>query len=164
MSKITLYTNDPCAATGYREATLDELLTAAKHALALRVRRGALFTSPRLTADYLITRMATLPHEIFTLIYVDKRHRFIAAQDLFRGTLDGASVHPREVVIEALKHQAAAVILAHNHPSGVAEPSQADELITHRLRDALSLVDIRVLDHIIVANNSTVSFAERGIL
>ena len=82
----------------------------------------------------------------------------------FIGTLDGANVHPREDVIEALKHQAAAVILAHNHPSGVAEPSQADELITKRLRDALSLVDIRVLDHIIVANNSTVSFAERGIL
>lgn len=164
MSKTTLYTKDICAATGYREATLEELLTAAKHALALRVRRGALFTSPRLTADYLMTRMATLPHELFTLIYVDKRHRFIAAQDLFRGTLDGASVHPREVVIEALKHQAASVILAHNHPSGVAEPSQADEFITHRLRDALSLVDIRVLDHIIVANNSTVSFAERGIL
>jgi len=163
MSKITLYTKDACTTTGYREATLEEILAGAKYALRRRVRKGALFTSPRLTADYLITRMATLPHEIFTLIYVDKRHRFIAAQDLFRGTLDGASVHPREVVIEALKHQAAAVILAHNHPSGVAEPSQADELITQRLRDALSLVDIRVLDHI-VANNSTVSFAERGIL
>jgi DNA repair protein RadC len=107
--------------------------------------------------------MATLPYEIFTLIYVDKRHRFIAAQDLFRGTIDGASVHPREVVIEALKHQAAAVILAHNHPSGVAEPSQADELITRRLRDALSLVDIRVLDHI-VANAEALSMAERGLL
>src|SRR5277367_2293865 len=95
---------------------------------------------------------------------LDKRHRFIAAQDLFRGTLDGASVHPREVVIEALKHQASAVILAHNHPSGVAEPSQADELITRRLRDALSLVDIRVLDHIIVAGGATTSMAEKGLL
>ena len=164
MSKTTLYIKDICATTGYREATLDELLTAAKHALALRVRKGVTLSSPKLTSDYLIARIAHLPHEVFTLIYLDKRHRFIAAQDLFRGTLDGASVHPREVVIEALKHQAAAVILAHNHPSGVAEPSHADELITHRLRDALSLVDIRVLDHIIVANNNTVSFAERGIL
>ena len=139
-------------------------MTGAKQALRLTFRKGALFTSPRLTADYLIIRIATLPHEIFTLIYVDKRHRFIAAQDLFRGTLDGASVHPREVVIDALKHQAAVVILVHNHPSGVAEPSQADEFVTRRLRDDLSLINIRVLDHIIVANNSTMSFAERGIL
>ena len=161
---MKLFIADELTTTGYREATLDEIMTGAKQALSLRFRKGALLTSPRLTADYLITRMATLPHEVFAIIYIDKRHRFIAAQDLFRGTLDGANVHPREDVIEALKHQAAAVILAHNHPSGVAEPSQADELITKRLRDALSLVDIRVLDHIIVANNSTVSFAERGIL
>jgi len=164
MCKITLYTTDACTATGYREATLDEIMTGAKQALSLRVHKGTIFSSPKVTADYLIPRMATLPYEIFTLIYVDKRHRFIAAQDLFRGTLDGASVHPREVVIEALKHQAAAVILAHNHPSGVAEPSHADELITRRLRDALSPVDIRVLDHVIVANAEALSMAEKGRL
>jgi DNA repair protein RadC len=95
---------------------------------------------------------------------LDNRHRFIAADDLFRGTIDGATVHPREVVKEALGHNAAAVIIAHNHPSGVAEPSQADQQITERLKAALSLVEIRVLDHIIVAGGATLSFAEKGLL
>jgi DNA repair protein RadC len=111
-----------------------------------------------------MARLAQHPYEVFTLIYLDKRHRVIACQDLFRGTIDGASVYPREVVKEALKHNAAAVILAHNHPSGVAEPSQADEMITQRVKEALALVDIRVLDHVIVAGGDTTSFAERGLL
>jgi DNA repair protein RadC len=111
-----------------------------------------------------MTRLANREFETFCLIYLDNRHRLIACEDLFRGTIDGASVHPREVVKEALKHNAAAVILAHNHPSGVAEPSHADELITRRLREALALVDIRVLDHLIVAVGATVSFAELGLL
>jgi DNA repair protein RadC len=111
-----------------------------------------------------MTRLATREFETFCLIYLDNRHRLIACEDLFRGTIDGASVHPREVVKEALRHNAAAVILAHNHPSGVAEPSHADELITRRLREALQLVDIRVLDHLIVAGGETVSFAERGLI
>ena len=101
---------------------------------------------------------------MFCCLYLDNRHRLIAFDELFRGTIDGASVHPREVVREALAHNAAALILAHNHPSGVAEPSRADELITQRLRDALALVDIRVLDHLIVAGPETLSFAERGLL
>ena len=103
-------------------------------------------------------------HEIFAAIFLDNRHRLIAIRELFRGTIDGASVHPREVAKEALQHNAAAVILAHNHPSGVAEPSHADELITQRLKDALALIDIRILDHVIVAGAHTVSFAARGLL
>jgi DNA repair protein RadC len=158
---ITLFTTDT---NGYREATLDEIMTGARAALGRHVRKGTLMESPKATADYLMTRLATREHETFTLIYLDSRHRLIACDDLFRGTIDGASVHPREVVKEALKYNAAAVILAHNHPSGVCEPSQADELITRRLREALALVDIRVLDHIIVAGADTLSFAERGFL
>jgi len=164
MSKSILYTTDTNTTTGYREATLEEIMAGARSALASRVRKGTVFTSPKLTADYLRTHLATLEHEVFTLIFVDNRHRFIAREELFRGTIDGASVHPREVVKEALKHNAAAVILAHNHPSGVAEPSMADERITHRLRDALALVDIRVLDHLIVAGGDITSLAERGLL
>jgi DNA repair protein RadC len=98
------------------------------------------------------------------LLLLDSRHRLIRALELFRGTIDGASVHPREVVKEALRHNAAACVFAHNHPSGVAEASQADELITRRLREALALVDIRVLDHIIVGGGEALSFAERGLL
>ena len=98
------------------------------------------------------------------MIYLTKRHQFIACEDLFRGTIDGASVYPREVLKEALKHNAAAVILAHNHPSGVAEPSQADLDITRQLKKVLDLVEIKVLDHIIIAGGDTVSFAERGLV
>jgi DNA repair protein RadC len=163
MSKIILYTNDSNTATGIREATLDEIMTGARQALSLHVRKGTVFSSPKITANYLTARLAQHPYEVFTLIYLDNRHRFIAADDLFRGTIDGATVHPREVVKEALKHNAAAVIIAHNHPSGVAEPSHADEQITRRLKEALNLVDIRVLDHI-VAGGETTSFAERGLL
>jgi DNA repair protein RadC len=164
MNKTILYTNDENTATGIREASFEEILDAARRALALRVRRGTGFTSPRITADYLRVRLAQLDHEVFCVIYLTKRHQFIACEDLFRGTIDGASVHPREVVKEALKHNAAAVILAHNHPSGVAEPSQADIDITNRLKKALDLVDIHVLDHLIVAGGDTVSFAERGLV
>jgi DNA repair protein RadC len=98
------------------------------------------------------------------VLFLDNRHRVIAVEDMFRGTIDGASVHPREVVKAALTHNAAAVILAHNHPSGIAEPSQSDELITRRLKDALSLVEIRVLDHLVIGAGTTESFAERGLL
>jgi DNA repair protein RadC len=164
MSKIILYTTDNNTTTGIREATLDEIMTGARQALSLHVRKGTVFSNPKITANYLTARLAQHPYEVFTLIYLDNRHRFIAAEDLFRGTIDGATVHPREVVKEALKHNAAAVIIAHNHPSGVAEPSNADELITRRLKEALNLVDIRVLDHIIVAGGTTTSFAERGLI
>jgi DNA repair protein RadC len=164
MSSSNLFIADEHTSTGFREATFEEIMTGARQALSSRVRRGTLLNSPRLTANFLIARLGQRPYETFTLIYVDNRHRMIACEDLFRGTIDGASVYPREVVKEALRHNSAAVIFAHNHPSGVAEPSHADELITQRLKAALALVDIRVLDHVIVAAGETISFAQRGLL
>ena len=158
----TLYTSN--AQGALRPATDDDILDAARKILASRVRRGRPLTSPRHTRDYLRLELASLDHEVFAILFLDNRHRVIEFAPLFRGTVDGASVHPREVVKEALARNAAAVILAHNHPSGVAEPSPADELITGRIRDALSLVDIRVLDHFVVTGEDIVSFAERGLL
>ena len=134
-----LYTTDPNATTGFREATFEELIAGARHALAIRVRKGAVMASPNAARDYLTMRLAPRDHEVFTILFLDSRHRLIDCLEIFRGTIDGASVHPREVVKEALARNAAAVILSHNHPSGVAEPSQADELITQRLREALAL-------------------------
>jgi len=157
-----LFTTDATGAT--RPATADEILDAARAILAHRVRRGAAISNPCHTRDYLRFHLAPHDHEIFAILFLDNRHRVIEFVPLFRGTIDGASVYPREVVKEALRRNAAAVILAHNHPSGVAEPSQADELITARLRDALALVDIRVLDHLVVTGDAIVSFAERGLL
>jgi DNA repair protein RadC len=125
---------------------------------------GVPLHSPADTASFCVLKLANLEHEVFTAIYLDNRHRVIETEELFRGTIDGATVHPREVVKAALRHNAAAVIFAHNHPSQVAEPSMADEMITTRLRDALALVDIRVLDHLVVAGRETVSLASRGLL
>lgn len=116
MSSINLFIADDHTSTGFREATLDEIMNGARQALSARVRRGTLLNSPRLTANFLIARLGQRPHETFTLIYLDNRHRMIACEDLFRGTIDGASVHPREVIKEALRHNSAAVIFAHNHP------------------------------------------------
>jgi len=147
-----------------RTATPEEIIAAAREHMSRRIRRGTQLTSPKATRDYLSLKLGTLEREVFVVIFLDKRHRLISYQEMFQGTIDGASVHPREVVKEALKQNAAAVILAHPHPSGVAEPSQADELITQRLKEALGLVDIRILDHIIVAGGDTTSFAERGLL
>ena len=159
-----LFTTDVNTKTGFREATFDEVISGARHALAIRVRKGTVMTSPKAARDYLTMRLGAREHEVFTILFLDSRHRLIDCLELFRGTIDGASVHPREVVKEALKRNAAAVILSHNHPSGVAEPSQADEIITTRLRDALALVEIRVLDHLIVAGDVVTSLAERGVL
>ena len=136
----------------------------ARRHYAEAMRAGPPLDSPQATRDFLIRRLRDTPHELFCCLHLDNRHRLIAFDELFRGTIDGASVHPREVVKQALARNAAAVILAHNHPSGVAEPSQADELVTRRLREALQLVDIRVLDHMIVADNGCLSFAERGLI
>ncbi|MEZ5512482.1 MAG: DNA repair protein RadC [Steroidobacteraceae bacterium] len=147
-----------------REATSAEVLTAARTTLSRRMRQGTKLTSPEVTRDYLRLQLAEREHEVFCIIYLDTRHRVIDCQELFRGTIDGASIYPREVLKEALRRNAAACILAHNHPSGVAEPSHADELITRRLKEALWLVEIRVLDHLIVAGGEVVSFAERGLL
>ncbi len=129
-----------------------------------RLRHGPSLTSPRAARDFLVARLRDRDQEVFCCLFLDSRHRLIAFEELFDGTIDGASVHPREVVKQALRRNASAVILAHNHPSGVAEPSQADEIITVRLRDALALVDIRVLDHLIVGDGTCSSLAERGVL
>lgn len=128
------------------------------------MRQQPVLANPRTVREYLSLHYAGQEREIFNCLFVDNRHRLIEMAEMFAGTIDGASVHPREVVKRALRLNAAAVILAHNHPSGVAEPSQADELITIRIRDALALVDIRVLDHLVVGGNVVVSFAERGLL
>jgi DNA repair protein RadC len=147
-----------------RPATAEEIIAAAREHMSRRVRRGTQLCSPKATRDYLSLKLGGIEREVFAVIFLDKRHRLISYQEMFQGTIDGASVHPREVVKEALRQNAAAVILAHPHPSGVAEPSHADELITAKLRDALSLIDVRILDHIIVAGGDTVSLAERGLL
>ena len=121
-------------------------------------------TSPAAVRDLLRLKLAGLPHEVFICIQLDAQHRVIAIEELFRGTLTQTSVYPREVVKASLKANAAAVIFAHNHPSGVAQPSQADEMLTRNLKEALSLVDVKVLDHFIVAGTQAISFAERGLL
>lgn len=120
--------------------------------------------SPADTEAFLLARLRDLPHELFCCLYLDNRHRVLAFEELFRGTIDGTSVYPREVVKQALAFNAAAVILAHNHPSGVAEPSQADERITRRLKSALELVDIRLLDHLIIGDGRATSLASRGLV
>jgi DNA repair protein RadC len=125
---------------------------------------GEVLSSPQQTRDYLRLRLGTRECEYFSVIFLDNRHRVLTIEDMFRGTIDGASIYPREVVKAALLHNAAAVMFAHNHPSGVAEPSQADRAITDRLVNALSLVDVRVLDHFVISVRETVSFAERGLL
>ena len=163
MSTI-LYRTDINAQHGFREATFDEIIAGARHALAIRVRKGTALTSPKLVRDYLTMRLAPRECEYFSVLHLDSRHGLLHCADMFRGTIDGASVHPREVVKDALARNAAAVILAHNHPSGVAEPSHADEIITTRLKEALALVDIRVLDHVIVGDGGCVSMAEKGLI
>lgn len=121
-------------------------------------------SSPEATRAYVKLRLDGLPYEVFALVLLDNRHGVIRYLELFRGTLDGASVHPREVVRSVLAHNAAAVILVHNHPSGVTDPSQADIRITQRLKEALALIEVRVLDHLIVGEGEGVSFAERGLI
>ena len=160
--RVTLLASPGLGIAGY--CRLQAALELARRHYAEALRTGPLLDSPAATHRFLISRLRDQPHELFCCLHLDNRHRLIAFDELFRGTIDGASVHPREVVKQALGRNAAAVILAHNHPSGVAEPSQADELITRRLREALALVDIRVLDHCIVADNGCLSFAERGLL
>jgi DNA repair protein RadC len=126
--------------------------------------RGDAISDPGVTRRYLKSKLRGYTREVFACMYLDNQHRLIRYEELFFGTIDGASVHPREVVKRVLKHNAAAVIFAHNHPSGVAEPSQADRRITDRLKSALLLVDVRVLDHMIVGDEEVLSFAERGLL
>ncbi|MHB8425636.1 MAG: RadC family protein, partial [Gammaproteobacteria bacterium] len=156
-----------CAATGLgpaKYAQLQAVLEMARRYLGESLKRGNPLVDPQTTRSYLISRLRDLPQEVFCCLYLDNRHRVIALEELFRGTLDGASVYPRVVVRKALEHNAAALIFAHNHPSGIAEPSDADRRLTQRLKEALALVDIRVLDHFVVGDGEAVSFAERGLL
>lgn len=145
-------------------ATLQAALELARRHYQELMKVGSVLSDPRTTGEFLRMRMRDLPYEVFAALYLDNRRRVLHFQELFRGTIDGASVYPREVVKEALAHNAAAVIVAHNHPSGVADPSQADELITQHLKEALKLVDIKLLDHLIVGDGVVTSFAERGLL
>ncbi|HET8700714.1 MAG TPA: DNA repair protein RadC [Nitrococcus sp.] len=128
------------------------------------LQRGETFTSPEQTRRFLQARLRSYPYEVFSCLFLDNRNRLIAFEELFRGTIDAASVYPREVVRRALERNAAALIVAHNHPSGVAEPSRADTLLTKRLREALALIDIRLLDHFVVGDSEVISLAERGLM
>jgi DNA repair protein RadC len=147
-----------------RSAQIAAVMELARRALAEEMRAGDSLASPGAVRGYLRLRMQHLAHECFWCVFLDAQNRVIAAEELFRGTLTQTSVYPREVVKHALAHNAAAVILAHNHPSGVAEPSLQDQALTRTLTEALSLVDVRVLDHFIVAPGACLSFAERGLL
>lgn len=143
---------------------LQAVLEMSKRYLDETLARQSAISSPDDTRQYLKAQLRDRPYEVFAALFLDNRHQVIKFEELFRGTIDGASVYPREVVKAALQHNAAAIIIAHNHPSGVAEPSQADERITHRLKDALGLVDIRLLDHLIIGDGDIVSLAERGVI
>jgi DNA repair protein RadC len=153
----TAYASDPMM----KVQAARELAT---RAMAEDLQGRDCLTSPGAVRDLLRHKLAGLPHEVFVCIQLDAQHRVIAIEELFRGTLTQTSVYPREVVKAALRANAAAVIFAHNHPSGALQPSQADELLTRNLKEALALVDVKVLDHFIVAGTGALSFAERGLL
>ena len=142
----------------------DAVIAAALEILRGRISDQRALSSPREVREFLQLNLQRQDHEVFWVIYLSAQHRVIAAEELFRGTLTQTSVYPREVVKAALQRNAAAVIFAHNHPSGIAEPSHADELLTRALRSALALVDVTVLDHFIIGDERTMSFAERGLL
>lgn len=145
-------------------AQLQAVLEMARRALAEELRQSVALDSPRAVKEYLALSLGGLKHECFMVMFVSAQNRLIAAEEMFRGTLTQTSVYPREVVKRALEHNAASVLLAHNHPSGVAEPSAADRFLTDNLKSALQLVDVRVLDHFVVAGRHVLSFAERGLL
>ncbi len=128
------------------------------------LERGDVLSSPEDTRNFLMSELSGRAYEVFACLFLDNKHRVIKFEELFYGTIDGASVYPREVVRRALQHNAAALILAHNHPSGIAEPSQADIAITRKLKEAMSLIDVRVLDHLVIGDGYSVSLAERGLV
>ena len=143
---------------------LQAVLELSQRYMQERCQRDAVFNSPNAVYEYLTLQMRGLQQEVFMVLYLDSQNRLVKDEILFYGTINSASVYPREVLKAALKNNAAAIILAHNHPSGIAEPSQADKLITNKLQQALQLVDINVLDHIIVGGETCVSFAQRGLI
>lgn len=147
-----------------KRAELVAVLELARRALTQQLQDKPLFSTPQAVRDYLQLQLGSRPHEIFAVLFLDAQHRLIALEELFRGTLTQTSVYPREVVVRALALQAGSVVLAHNHPSGEARPSRADEALTHTLKAALALVDVRVLDHFIVTSTQAVSMAELGLL
>lgn len=147
----------------YRVASPEEVLAAAGKIIAHRYRRGTFLSSASASKDYFQHRLSLRNQEVFAALFLDNRHRIILYEELFFGTIDSASVHPRIVAQKALKINAAAVIVAHNHPSGSSEPSQADKNLTYRLREALALVEVRLLDHIIVGEDCT-SLSENGLM
>lgn len=150
--------------TSGKHITENAIIVNALEILADRVARGPLLDQPSTVRDYLRLRFAGLPHETFAVLFMDTQHRLIETVDMFRGTISQTHAYPREIAKEALQRNAAAVILCHNHPSGSPEPSRSDELLTQNIKSALLLLDIRVIDHIVVANGGTVSFAERGLM
>ena len=147
-----------------RYAVLKASLELARRHFREALQAGPMLAAPEATRTFLIAQLRDRPYEVFCCLYLDNRHRLIAFEELFRGTIDRAGVHPREVLWQTLLHNAAALIFAHNHPSGVLEPSQADELITRRLKEALALMDVRVLDHIIIGDGLSYSFSEHGLI
>lgn len=143
----------------------NDIVTAALAVLTARLRRHSpVFDGPQDVRNHLVLALATKPHEVFAVMFLDSQHRLIAFEEMFRGTLTQTSVHPREVAVRSLHHQAAAVVLAHNHPSGSPQPSTADEVLTKTLKTTLALVDVRVLDHFVVAGLNTTSMAELGMV
>lgn len=148
----------------YLPASADQIIDAARQVIDQKMQRGASFTSPALVKEYLVAKLSGFEHEVFAVLFLDSQHRLIEYVEMFRDTIDSASVYPREVIKEALRLNAAAVIISHNHPSGNPEPSSADKALTARLKEALALVDVRTLGHIIVAGADITSFAERGLL
>ena len=147
-----------------KRSELLAVLELARRALAEQLKAREVFGSPEAVKNYLQLQLAHRPHEVFAALFLDAQNRLIAMEELFRGTLTQTSVYPREVVLKALHHHAAAVVLAHNHPSGTVQPSRADEALTQTLKAALALVDVRVLDHLIVTGNEILSMAERGLI
>ena len=147
-----------------KRAELAAVLELARRSMAHQLREQPLFDTPGRVKDYLRLRLAGHDHEVFAVLFLDAQHRLLWMEEMFRGTLTQTSVYPREVVKRALAKNAAAVVLAHNHPSGAAEPSRADEFLTQSIKSALALVDVRVLDHLVVGHSEVVSFAERGLL
>ena len=143
---------------------LQAIFEMSRRALNEQLQQRDVFKSPQQVRDYLVLKLGSLTREVFLVLFLDTQNHLIATEEIFAGTLTQTSVYPREVVKRALHHNAASVIFAHNHPSGVAQQSQADELLTKQLKLALALVDVRVLDHFIVAGNNTLSFLERGLL
>ena len=143
-------------------AQLQAVIELSHRHLKETLQRGDFLQNPQATRDYLSSRLRDLPYEVFACLFLDNQHRVIEFEILFQGTINGASVHPREVLRKTLKYNAAALILAHNHPSGIAEPSSADRHITRQLTEALALIDVKVLDHIVIGDGESVAFSERG--